>query len=63
VETLEEVYQDPCIHMGVLQEGLIMEGCSLYISAHYTQPNRGRRGRDRMVVGYTTTCTISAYHH
>jgi hypothetical protein len=24
---------------------------------------RGRRGRDRMVVGFTTTCTISAYHH
>jgi hypothetical protein len=24
---------------------------------------RGRRGRDRMVVGFTTTCTITAYHH
>jgi hypothetical protein len=24
---------------------------------------RGRRGRDRMVVGYPTTCAISAYHH
>ena len=23
----------------------------------------GRRGRDRMVVGFTTTYTISAYHH
>ena len=22
-----------------------------------------RRGRDRMVVGFTTTCSISAYHH
>jgi len=22
-----------------------------------------RCGRDRMVVGFTTTCTISAYHH
>jgi hypothetical protein len=22
-----------------------------------------RRGRDRMVVGFTTTCAISAYHH
>ena len=22
-----------------------------------------RRGRDRMVVGFTTTCTISACHH
>jgi hypothetical protein len=24
---------------------------------------RGRRGRDRMVVGVTTTSEISAYHH
>ena len=23
----------------------------------------GRRGRDRMVVGFTTTCAISAYHY
>jgi hypothetical protein len=23
----------------------------------------GRRGRDRMVVGFTTTCAISAHHH
>ena len=23
----------------------------------------GCRGRDRMVVGFTTTCAISAYHH
>jgi hypothetical protein len=22
-----------------------------------------RRGRDRLVVGFTTTCSISAYHH
>ena len=25
--------------------------------------DRGRRGRDRMVVGFTTTYAISAYHH
>jgi hypothetical protein len=25
--------------------------------------NRGRRGRDRMVVGFITTYAISAYHH
>ena len=24
---------------------------------------RGRLGRDRMVVGFTTTCAINAYHH
>ena len=23
----------------------------------------GYRGRDHMVVGFTTTCAISAYHH
>jgi hypothetical protein len=23
----------------------------------------GRHGRDRMVVKFTTTCAISAYHH
>ena len=23
----------------------------------------GRRGHDRMVVGFTTTCAISTYHH
>jgi len=25
--------------------------------------SKGRRGRDRMVVGFTTTCAISAYHN
>ena len=25
--------------------------------------NRNRRSRDRMVVGFTTTYAISAYHH
>jgi hypothetical protein len=24
---------------------------------------RGRHCRDRMVVGFTTTCTIGVYHH
>jgi len=24
---------------------------------------RGHRGRDRMIVGFTTTYAISAYHH
>jgi len=24
---------------------------------------KGRRCRDRMVVAFTTTCEISAYHH
>jgi len=25
--------------------------------------NQGRRGRDRMVVGFTTTYGFSTYHH
>ena len=30
----------------------------------YSYIYRGcHRGRDRMVVGFTTTCAISAYHH
>ena len=29
----------------------------------YRYNTRGRRGRDRMIVGFTTTCAISAYHH
>ena len=36
---------------------LIPEATDIYYGT------RGRRGRDRMVVGFTTTCTISAYHH
>ena len=27
------------------------------------QSDRGRRGRDHIVVGFTTTYAISAYHH
>jgi hypothetical protein len=25
--------------------------------------SKGRRGRDRMVVGFPTTCAINVYHH
>jgi len=32
-------------------------------SIYYSINNRGRRGRDRIVVGFTTTYAISAYHH
>ena len=34
-------------------------------SAHYNfiAKNRVSRGHDDMVVGFTTTCAISAYHH
>jgi hypothetical protein len=30
---------------------------------HLHKYDRGHRGRDRMVVGFTTTCTISVYHY
>jgi hypothetical protein len=36
---------------------------SLLAASRLCQCNRGRRGRDRMVVGFLTTCTINAYHH
>ena len=29
----------------------------------FSSLDRGRRGRDRMVVGFTTTYAISAYHN
>jgi hypothetical protein len=29
----------------------------------YTNTKRDCHGCDRMVVGFTTTCEISAYHH
>jgi hypothetical protein len=36
----------------------------IYIYIHQNQKYSGaQRGRDRMVVGLTTTCVISAYHH
>jgi len=33
------------------------------LANHLHCTNWGRRGRDRMEVGFTTTCAISAYHH
>ena len=32
-------------------------------SGFYQRSKRGHRGRDRMVVGFTTTYVISVYHH
>ena len=44
---------------------LILEGayCLLCIMLLYQSDIRCRRGRERMVVGFTTTYAISAYHH
>jgi hypothetical protein len=43
----------------VLQNGV---GAKVVKSMKYI-PIWGRRDRDRMVVGFSTTCAISAYHH
>ena len=42
--------------------------CRVFVSDQYFQTmaelfNRGRRYRRRIVVGFTTTYAISAYHH
>ena len=44
------------------QEKLIVDGRPKSNITLY-QNEGGRRGRDRMVVGFTTNCAISAYHH
>ena len=44
----------------VLEIFLQVQGPSPYRNRH---THRGRRGRDRMVVGFATTYAISAYHH
>jgi len=36
---------------------------SLYLFEIIFYAWRGSLGRDRMLVGFTTTCAISAYHH
>jgi hypothetical protein len=36
---------------------------SLHDKTFDIKPERCRHGRDRMVVGFTTTYAISAYHH
>ena len=42
---------------------LIANYVSMYIVYTSTNKDRGRRGRDRMVFGYTTTYAVSTYHH
>jgi hypothetical protein len=37
--------------------------CNLIADEYIYECLRGRLGRDRMVVGFTTTCAINAYHH
>jgi hypothetical protein len=35
----------------------------VFVTNKSIQIGRGRRGRDHMVVAFTTTYAISAYHH
>ena len=37
--------------------------CRVYVKPLCLIISGGRRGRDRMEVGFTTTCSTSVYHH
>jgi len=37
--------------------------CTITLRIIFTLTQGGRRGRDHIVVGFTTTYAISAYHH
>ena len=41
----------------------LKQATHLYQSIYLQRGHRGRRDRDRMVVGFTTTYAISVYHH
>jgi len=47
----------------LLAETVYRDMTNIASSLEFTYYRRNRRGRDRMVVGCTTTCSISAYHH
>jgi len=49
----------------LLEEGVYCSSFSsfIFVISFVFESSRGRRGGDRMVVGFTTTCATSAYHH
>ena len=49
----------PRFRMKIFGKNLFDNGRSFPIS----YDSEGRRDRDRMMVGFTSTCAISAYHH
>jgi hypothetical protein len=50
-------------HKHVYFKGLYKKNCVSPGVSHYIHVYGGRRGRDRMEVGFTTNCASSAYHH
>jgi len=42
---------------------LLLQLISIINSSIYLPKKEGHHDRDCMVVGFTTTCAISAYHH
>jgi hypothetical protein len=58
-----------CVRISIMPKctTLCDKECVLFVCINLcccpTQCHGGRRGRDCKVVGFTTTCTISAYHH
>ena len=53
-----------CLNPAIDQCGDNGSGRINYLTLHHSQfLYRGRRGRGWMVVEFTTTCAISAYHH
>ena len=47
----------------ILSEEDDIEDVGIIQASNIVQLCRGRRGRDRMVVGFTITYAISDYHH
>jgi hypothetical protein len=54
------------VFLGGFSAGLTLmlsHGCPFVHKHKMSISLRGHHGHDRMVVGFTTTCVISAYHH
>jgi hypothetical protein len=55
------------MHLLILRVVLTVSVYQIILSLVLRMPNinigGGRRGRDRMVVGFTTTYAINVYHH
>ena len=52
-----------CLPNNMLLCTLLLNYCSFSPCVTLLIDHCGRRSRDRMVVGFTTTCASSAYHH